>query len=113
MSVVLFCQNLGGASFLTFAQKVFSQTFDQKIAKYAPTADAAAINAAGATAFRQIVTAEELGGVLIAYASTIDNVWYLAVGAAVGAFITGMNMGWRDIRKKPESSSPDEDRPNP
>ncbi|RYC61589.1 hypothetical protein CHU98_g4611 [Xylaria longipes] len=112
MSVVLFCQNLGGASFLTFAQTVFSQTFHQNIAKYAPTADAGAINAAGATAFRQIVTAEELGGVLIAYASTIDNVWYLAVGAAVGAFITGMNMGWRDVRKKPESPSPDEDRPN-
>lgn len=113
MSIVLFCQNLGGASFLTFAQTVFSQTFDQNIAKYAPTADSAAIEAAGATAFRKIVTAEELGGVLIAYASTIDNIWYLAAGAAVGAFITGMNMGWRDVRKGPEIASLDEDRPNP
>lgn len=113
MSVVLFCQNLGGASFLTFAQTVFSQTFNQNIAKYSPTTDAAAINAAGATAFRHIVTAEELAGVLIAYASTIDNVWYLAAGAAVGGFITGMNMGWRDVRNKPESPSPDEDRPSP
>ncbi|KAI0972470.1 MFS general substrate transporter [Xylaria arbuscula] len=112
MSIVLFCQNLGGAAFLTFAQTVFSQTFDRNIAEYAPTADAEAIKAAGATDFRQIVTAEELGGVLIAYASTIDNVWYLAAGAAVGAFITGMNMGWRDVRVKPESPSADEDSPS-
>ncbi|KAJ8126216.1 hypothetical protein O1611_g7421 [Lasiodiplodia mahajangana] len=112
MSIILFCQNLGGAAFLAFAQTVFSQTFNQNIAKYAPTADAAAIRAAGATGFRQFVTAEQLGGVLAAYAYTIDNVWYLAAGAAVGAFITGMNMGWKDIRKKSESQSPDEDRNN-
>ncbi|KAI0536943.1 MFS general substrate transporter [Xylaria digitata] len=67
--------------------------------------------ASGLLAFHggsELVTAEELGGVLIAYTSTINNVWYLAAGAAAGAFITGMNVGWRDVRKKPESPIPDE-----
>ena len=56
--------------------------------------------AAGATAIRTAIAADNVPGVLLAYSKSVDRVFYLAVGAAVGCFIFAWGMGWKDIRKK-------------
>ncbi|KAK8091565.1 hypothetical protein PG997_001926 [Apiospora hydei] len=99
MAILLFCQNFGGACFLTFASTVFNQSLPKAIATYAPGANVAEILATGATAFRHVVSSSDLPGVIMAYSVSISYVWYLVCGAAGGALMTGLFMGYRDIRK--------------
>ncbi|KAK8076017.1 hypothetical protein PG994_003289 [Apiospora phragmitis] len=106
MAILLFCQNFGGACFLTFASTVFNQSLPKAIATYAPEANVEAILAVGATAFRQVARASDLPGIIMAYSVSISYVWYLVCGAAGGALITGLFMGHRDIRKTGNSPAP-------
>lgn len=55
---------------------------------------------AGSTGFRTIVSPEELPGVLVAYASSIDQVFYLVAGFAAAAGIAIWGTGWHDVRTK-------------
>ena len=41
---------------------------------------------------------------LVAYAKSVDRVFYLTAGAAVGCFVFGWSMGFKDIRKKNQVS---------
>lgn len=56
--------------------------------------------AAGASSVRAITSGEDLKGVLMAYSKSVNRVMYLGVGLAVGAWVCGWGMGWRDIRVK-------------
>ncbi|KAK9327165.1 major facilitator superfamily domain-containing protein [Lipomyces starkeyi] len=42
----------------------------------------------------------ELANVVIAYAKSVDRVFYLTTGMACGCFLFSWAMGWKDIRKK-------------
>ncbi|KAK7937302.1 uncharacterized protein PG986_014170 [Apiospora aurea] len=106
MAILLFCQNFGGACFLTFASTVFNQSLPKAIATYAPGANVAEILATGATAFRHVVSSSDLPGVIMAYSVSISYVWYLVCGAAGGALMTGLFMGYRDIRKTGNAPAP-------
>lgn len=59
----------------------------------------AAIIKAGATGFRRVVDAPDLGGGVAAFAESVDRVFYLNTAMVVvsGLFIWGI--GWYDIRK--------------
>ena len=59
-----------------------------------------AIVEAGATDFRSVTHPESLQGVLVAYANSVDRVFYLvaAMAATCGIFLWGL--GWYDLRKK-------------
>jgi len=103
MSLVIFSQTFGGAIFLTFGQLVFDSGLRHGLRKYAPTVDAHAVVAAGATSFRQVVSVKDLPGVLSAYNIAINHDFYLAAGASFGAFVCCFAMGWHSIKKQPGS----------
>ena len=42
----------------------------------------------------------DIPNVVRAYSRAIDRVFYLAVGCAMGYFVVGWGMGWKDIRAK-------------
>lgn len=65
-----------------------------------PGIDAQAIIAAGATEFRKILDPSEIGGVLIAYAKSIDRVFYLITAFSAVSFIIAFGLGFKDIREK-------------
>ncbi|KAH8649925.1 major facilitator superfamily-domain-containing protein [Xylariales sp. PMI_506] len=98
MAILIFCQNIGGAAFLTLAETDFSQSLRAALPRYAPAVDADAVIAAGATGFRSVVAPSELPGVLLAYSVSIDHVFYLSTGLAAGAFLAAWAMGWEDLR---------------
>jgi hypothetical protein len=100
MSLVAFCQTFGGTVFLTFAQTIFSRSLVDGLKKFAPTVDAPAVIAAGATAIRQVVKPDEVEGVLEAYNLGINRNFYLAAGAAVATFVFCWGMGWHSVKKK-------------
>ncbi len=100
MGILIFCQMFGGSTFLTLAETIFSNSLRTVVPEDAPGANVDAIVAAGATAFRNVVSSEELPGVLRAYTTSIDHVFYLVCGAGVAGFAFSWGIGWRDIRKK-------------
>jgi hypothetical protein len=100
MALATFGQSFGSAVFLSLAETIFNNSFRTLIPTYAPSVDSESVIAAGATGFRKVVSGAELTGVLVAYAKSIDRVFYMAAGMAVGVFAFAWGMGWKDLKKK-------------
>lgn len=100
----MFIQTLSGAVFLTFADVIFSTGLQTLIPQNAPNANVAAIVAAGATGFRDVTSAQDLPGVLKAYAKSIDHVFYMGAALGVVCVVSSFGVGWKDIRKKNPSN---------
>lgn len=92
MSILMFIQTLSGAVFLTFADVIFSTGLKSLIPKYAPGVSAQAVIAAGATGIRDVVSIQDLPGVLKAYAKSVDHVFYLV--AAMGVWGLIFSLEW-------------------
>ena len=104
MAITIFSQSFGAAVFLSFAETIFINSFRRLIPQYAPSVDGQSVIDAGATGFRKVVSETDLDGVLIAYAKSIDRIFDLAAGMGAGCFVFALGMGWKDLRKKKESS---------
>ncbi|KAI2463106.1 MFS general substrate transporter [Annulohypoxylon bovei var. microspora] len=103
----MFCQNLGPTIALTLMNVIFSSTLPKELRQHAPLVDPAAVVSAGSTGFRTIVSPDDLPDVLVAYANSIDQVFYLVAGFAAAGGIALWGMGWHDIRiKKDEGAGP-------
>ncbi|KGO36215.1 Major facilitator superfamily domain, general substrate transporter [Penicillium expansum] len=102
MAMMTCAQTFGGAIFLVVGEVIFAQTLKKKIPEYAPSVNAEAVIAAGATGFRQVVSAQNLPGVLVAYAKSIDQVFYLNVALSCAQFVFVWGVGWRSVKKGKE-----------
>jgi hypothetical protein len=106
MSLVMVCQSLGAALFLSFAQTIFSNSLAHELPIDAPGVNVEAVIKAGASTFRAVIPKAFLPGVLMAYDRATNDVFYLAAGAGVGAFVVCWGMGWKSVKKakieKPE-----------
>ena len=98
MVIMIFCQNLGGAVFLTAAQTIFHNYLRQQIQVLVTGIDPEVTIAAGARSTRHLVSGERLAGVLQAYSTSVDRVMYLGVGIGVASFAFAWGRGWKDIR---------------
>ncbi|KAK3316551.1 putative MFS transporter [Apodospora peruviana] len=94
MSMLMFFQMLVTAILQVVSNVVFLNSLRAGLARYAPAADAAAIVAAGATNFRAVVSAENLAGVLRAYAGSIDIVFWMVAALGGAAAFTACFMGF-------------------
>ncbi|CAI7676372.1 unnamed protein product [Penicillium discolor] len=99
-ALVMFSQTFAGALFLSFSDTIFTNSLSTQIPIYCPSVDPHTIINAGATEFRLYVSQLELPGVLLAYAKSVDRVFYLTTGMACGSLFFSCFMGWRDIRTK-------------
>ena len=90
--------------FLTVANTILGNSLQTELPKLAPTAPTDAIIAAGATAYRHIVTPEQLPGVVLAFAKSINHVFYLTIALAACGFIFSFGMGWKDTRAKKKAA---------
>jgi hypothetical protein len=104
MALAMFSQAIAGALFLSFSDTIFTNSLKTLVPKYAPSINPQTVINAGATGFQTVVNRAELAGVLVAYAKSVDRVFYLTAGAAVGCFASGWFMGFKDIRKRKEVS---------
>jgi hypothetical protein len=100
MALLMFSQAFGGALFLSFSDTILTNSLKTLLPKYAPSVDPQAVINAGATGFRTILQGADLVNVVVVYAKSVDRVFYLTAGAAVGSFMSCWFMGFKDIRKK-------------
>jgi hypothetical protein len=104
MALLMFSQAFAGALFLSFSAVIFTNSLKTLVPKYAPSVNPQTVINAGATGFQSLIKGADLAGVLVAYAKSVDRVFYFTAGAAAGAFIFGWFMGFKDIRKKNQVS---------
>lgn len=100
MAVMMFLQGLLASVLISIANTIFDNSLLSEIRARAPSVNAEAVLAAGATAFREIVTPEQLPAVLESYAISFDRVFYLVIGLTGATFITSWGLGWHDVREK-------------
>ncbi|RAL02600.1 MDR family MFS transporter [Aspergillus ibericus CBS 121593] len=105
MALMACAQTFGGAIFLAVAEVIFAQALKANIPRYAPSVEAATVIAAGATGFRDVVSAQELPGVLVAYAKSVGEVFYLSAALSVVQFGFAWGVGWRSVKKKGEKEA--------
>ncbi|KAJ5280065.1 major facilitator superfamily domain-containing protein [Penicillium angulare] len=101
-ALVIFSQMFAGALFLSFSNTILSNSLTTLIPIYSPSVNPQVVVNAGATGFRSAISASQLPGVLVAYADSVNRVFYLTVGMACTCFVFSCFMGWKDIRKKTE-----------
>lgn len=102
-SLLVFCQNVFGAVFITVANTLFQETLRKEIRENAPGVSPEAAVAAGgsADAVRKLAASgHDREAVLAAYASGVSSVLYLLAAVATVAFFCSLGMGWVDIREK-------------
>lgn len=100
MAFMVLGQLLGSAIVPALCNVVFSASLKTKLAQEAPNVDPASVVYAGATEYRRQVRAEDLANVVIAYAGSIDNVFYLIAGVSAGCGLVVWGMGCHDLREK-------------
>jgi hypothetical protein len=100
MSLVQFIAALMSALWLSFGGTIFTNSLHSLIPQYAPNVDAQLVIDTGAYDFRTLLHGTDLSGILMAYAKSVDRVFYLITAAAAMSTILAWGMGWPDIRRK-------------
>jgi hypothetical protein len=88
VAMVLFGQFFGGGVFLALADTDLSSSLLSALPEYAPGANITAIIDAGASGVRDVVTSEQLPGVILAYNKAIDNTFVSLAGSHNRIYLT-------------------------
>lgn len=100
MTLVLFCQDIGAATWLVAANAIFNNGLQKELEQRSSEIgiDPAFIVRAGATSIRQIVQGDRLAAALEAYTGAITHVMYLGIALCCATFLFASGTGWKDIR---------------
>ena len=90
-------QNLGGAIFVSVAESVFTNHLSANLGQI-PNLDVPKIVGAGATAFRQIVPADQLPAIYVAYNGAIRNAIYVAVATSASSALGAVLIEWKSVK---------------
>ena len=104
IAFMISCQNFAGAIFVVVGEVIFRQRLVKEINAHAPSVSIEAALAAGASssAVRALVPAgsPDLAGVLLAFSSSLDKVFYLLMTCCLAGLVAALGMGWVDTRQK-------------
>ncbi|KAJ5621535.1 hypothetical protein N7528_006318 [Penicillium herquei] len=101
MAIIIFWQNIGGATSLIAANAIFDNSLRSELEKRASQISLSpdTIVNAGVRSIRSLVSGSELTAVLAAYAKSVDKVMYLGIAVSIVVILVCPGLGWRDIRK--------------
>ena len=98
-SLMMFSQALLTAITLAVCNTLLDEGLRSEIPKHTAGVNPEEVIAAGATRYRPLLSATNIPGVVLAYANSIDHIFYLGLACAILAFLIAPAMGWFDIRK--------------
>ena len=107
ISLIMFCQQLGGAVFVSIGQNVFSNELGKGLAGVAGIQPARVV-ATGATELRNVVGAANISAVLLAYNGALVKVYEVALAMACLSIIGALAMEWKSIKKVKKQGGPGE-----
>ncbi|KAH8117631.1 MFS general substrate transporter [Phellopilus nigrolimitatus] len=99
-AIIMFFNSLGGAISISIAQNVFTNTLVEAVPRYTTGVDPALIVSSGATHIREVVPADQLQGVLVAYTYALDRAFILPIAVAASAFVISLFMEWNTVKGK-------------
>ncbi|KAG9240036.1 putative efflux pump antibiotic resistance protein [Calycina marina] len=107
IALVFFCQQLGGAIFVSVGQNVFNNKLIHGLATIANDVDPTTIIGAGATGFRTIVPTADLHKVLVVYNNALS--WTFIVGVIMASLsaLGSFTLEWKSV--KDDDGPPSED----
>ncbi|CAG1979153.1 unnamed protein product, partial [Fusarium graminearum] len=105
MSILTFSQTFGGAIFVTAANVIFTHELRQELVSRLPSINPDIIIDAGAGAVSEVVSKENLPGVLWSYSKGTRATFLLCVACSCVMLGISFGMGWKDIRKKPATDA--------
>ena len=91
-------QSLGGAVFVCAAQNVFIRGLVKDLSAVLPEALAERLSGVGATDFRQLVPANVLPEVLVAYNKAITTTFYVGLAAACLSIVPACMFEWKSVK---------------
>ena len=86
----MFSNALGGSIAISVAQNVFRNVLISSIPKHSTGVDPDLVASSGATQIRQLVPADQLNGVLVAYTYALDRAFILPIAVGGSAFLVSL-----------------------
>ncbi|KND91004.1 putative HC-toxin efflux carrier TOXA [Tolypocladium ophioglossoides CBS 100239] len=101
VSLVFFCQQLGGAIFVSVGQNVLNTKLISGLVSVVKDLDPQTIVNTGATTLRNVVPAADLPAVLVMYNEALR--WVFIVGAVMASLsaLGSFTLEWRSVKGKP------------
>ncbi|KAK8036215.1 major facilitator superfamily transporter [Apiospora rasikravindrae] len=100
ITLINFGNLVGGTIFVSVCQGVLSGTLTTELAKIpGGTIDVHALLGSGATDVRKLLTPDQLPAFLAAYNKGIDNIFYVALAAALLAFVASLFLEGKSVKK--------------
>jgi len=100
VALMMFCQQLGGAIFVSVGQNVFSSKLVGGLTDLVDGLSAQDVVNTGATELRLIVPADQLAAVLSVYNAALRQVFVVGVAMACLAAIGAFALDWRSVKGK-------------
>ena len=102
--MVIFAQNFAGAVLMVAGTTIFNEGLRTELATHVPSIPAEAVSRAGGSVagVRMLAPAgtPEMDAVLLAFANSVDKVFFLMMACAAITFLTAWGVGWKDTRQK-------------
>ena len=99
IALVMFCQQMGGAVFVSIGQSVFTNRLVNGLKNVAGISPAMIVNT-GATDLRRVVDPSNLRGVLVAYNGALTKTFTVAVAMSCLSIIGALCIEWKNIKPK-------------
>jgi len=99
-AIVMFCQTLGGAIFISVAQNIFTNRLLSNVISIVPDLNPSIVLQSGATNLVTAIPAQYLSGVIEAYNDAITTAFYVAVATAALSIFGAVCMEWKSVKGK-------------
>ncbi|KAH6682863.1 putative HC-toxin efflux carrier [Halenospora varia] len=99
-AMVLFCQTIGGAFFVSAGQVAFANTLVGKLPQYAPTVDPKFVVTVGVTEIRKVFEANVVPGIVASYMSGLKVAYAIAIASSGVAVVVSVFSKWINLKGK-------------
>jgi MFS family permease len=99
-AMILFCQTIGGAFFVSAGEVAFTNTLIGKLPITAPGVDAASVVAVGVTQIRATFAASDVPGIIQAYMDGLKVAYAIAIAAAGISVLVSPLSPWKNLKGK-------------
>ncbi|KAL9619498.1 MAG: hypothetical protein Q9160_005861 [Pyrenula sp. 1 TL-2023] len=102
MSIVIFAQNVGGATWVVVANAIFNNSLRKQLTQHASTVGRAPdiIVGSGARSVRDLgLSTSQLFAVLQSYSTSVDHAMYLGIAVSGAVLLCAWGMGWENVNK--------------
>ncbi|CAE7178017.1 MFS 1 multi-domain protein [Pyrenophora teres f. teres] len=99
-AIMMFCQTLGGALFISVGQNVFTNQLIKNLSSVVPELNAQLVLSVGATELKHVIDPKFLPGVLTAYNTTLTQTFYVSVACGAMSIAGAAFVEWKSMKGK-------------